>query len=96
MKIVQFHAMWCSACLIMKSRFGKIKDSISKDIEVLEYDYEMDDTEVQKWQIGNVLPVYIFLNEEGKEVKRICGEWTESELLQEIEQLIEVVKNEKM
>ena len=95
MKVLRFNAMWCSACLVMKSRFSKIENQLPKEIEIIDYDYDLDSIEVEKWQIGNIIPVYIFLNQNNEEIKRISGEWKEKELLQMILQIYGGCKNEK-
>jgi len=50
-----------------------------------EYDYDMDDEIVSTYQIGNVLPVHIFLVEE-EEVGRLIGEKKETDFIDIIEQ----------
>lgn len=94
MKILRFSAMWCSACLIMKSRFNKIEENIPQEIEIIDYDYDMNPEEVEKWNVGNVIPVFIFLDQNNQEIKRVCGEIEQKKLLEEITQYIKVVKNE--
>ena len=75
MKIVKVSAIWCSSCIIMKSRFNDvIKD---KDIEVISLDYDMDD--IEKYNIGDILPVYIKLENE-KEKSRLIGEHSKEEI----------------
>lgn len=78
MKVVKITALWCSACLIM----NKVWDDILKeeDIETISLDLDMDEEEVSKYQVGDILPVFIFYNGE-REVKRITGEKTKEELL---------------
>ena len=72
MKIIRISAMWCSSCILMKSRFNDvIKDF---DVEVIDYDYDLDEDMVKKYQVGNILPVYI------KGDKRLVGEHTKEEL----------------
>ncbi len=75
MKIVKISALWCSSCIIMKSRFNEIiKD---KDIEVESLDYDMDD--IEKYNIGDILPVYIkFENDTEKD--RLIGEHSKEEI----------------
>lgn len=75
MKIVRISAIWCSSCIIMKSRFNDcIKD---KDIDVVSLDYDTDD--IEKYNIGEILPVYI-KEEKGKEVGRLVGEHSKKEI----------------
>lgn len=75
MKIVKISAIWCSSCIIMKSRFNDvIKD---KDIEVISLDYDMDD--IDEYNVGDILPVYIKLENE-KEKSRLIGEHSKEEI----------------
>lgn len=75
MKIVKISAIWCSSCIIMKSRFNDvIKD---KNIEVISLDYDIDD--IEKYNIDEVLPVYIKY-ENDKEVSRLIGEHSKKEI----------------
>lgn len=75
MKIIRISAIWCSSCIIMKSRFNEIMEN--KDIEVIELDYDMDD--VEKYNVGDILPVFIKI-ENDKEVSRLIGEHSKKEI----------------
>ena len=75
MKIIKISAIWCSSCIIMKSRFNDIvKD---KNIEVISLDYDIDD--IEKYNVGDILPVYVKLDGE-KEINRLIGEHTKEEI----------------
>lgn len=75
MKIVKISAIWCSSCIIMKSRFNEvIKD---KDIEVISLDYDMDD--IEEYNVGDILPVFIKIKD-GVEVDRLIGEHSKEEI----------------
>lgn len=82
MKIIRVSAIWCSSCIIMKSRFNEIIRNF--DIEVIDYDYDIDEEEINELNIGNVLPVYIKIDN-GKEVSRLVGEHTKDEIINFIE-----------
>ncbi|MDD3341310.1 MAG: thioredoxin family protein [Bacilli bacterium] len=77
MKCIRIGAVWCPACLIMRNRWKKL-DSSLKDIEIVEYDLDMDEDKIT-YEVGNILPVCIF-EKEGVEIERIIGEKTEKEL----------------
>ena len=70
MKIIKINSLGCPSCIIMNKVFNKLKEEYSFDYE--EYDYDFDD--IEKYKSGNVLPVYIFYNEEDEEITRLCGE----------------------
>lgn len=75
MKIIRISAIWCSSCIIMKSRFNEIvKD---KNIEVVDLDYDMDD--IEEYNVGDTLPVFIKIKDD-KEIDRLVGEHSKSEL----------------
>lgn len=77
MKVIKINAIWCSGCLVMNKVWKNIlKD---KDIETIDLDYDMDEEEVKKYNPGNILPVFIFYQEE-KEVYRVVGEKKEKEM----------------
>ena len=84
MKVVKINAIWCSGCLVMNKIWKKILKS--KNIETINLDYDMDEAEVKKYNVGDVLPVFIFYKDD-KEVKRIVGETSEKELLKIIEEV---------
>ena len=72
MQIIRISAIWCSSCIIMKSRFNEvIKDY---DVEIIDYDYDLDSDMVEKYKVGTILPVYI------KGDQRLVGEHSKEEL----------------
>ena len=88
MKIIKIGAIWCPGCLVMK----KIWNSINKDysLDILELDYDMDNDEVKKYNVGNILPVVIFLDNNDNELERLIGEQKESKLREIIDKYMEV------
>lgn len=83
MKIIKIGAMWCPACLIMNKRLKQIE--LTNKIEIICYDYDLDEDIVKKYKVGQVLPELIFLNENSEEIKRLIGE----QPVETIEQIIE-------
>lgn len=84
MKVVKINAIWCSGCLVMNKIWKNILKS--KTIETINLDYDMDEDEVKKYNVGDVLPVFIFYKDD-KEVRRVVGETSEEELLKIIEEV---------
>lgn len=76
MKLIKVSAMWCPACLIMRNTLN----NLDIDIEQIEYDYDLDEDVVNKYNIGEILPVLILV-EDNKEVARLVGEKTKDEVL---------------
>lgn len=86
MKIIKVSALWCPACLITNKALDKIKDEY-KDIEIVSLDYDYDEEEVLKYNVGTILPELIFFIND-KEVKRIKGEKNYKEIKEVIGDLI--------
>lgn len=82
MKIIKIGALWCPGCLIVNSSINKIKKEYT-NIEIIEYDYDFD-KEVSEYNVGNILPVLVFIKNE-KEYSRLIGEKTYKEIKIEIE-----------
>ena len=62
MKIIKIGALWCPACLITNNALDKINKN-----------YDFDEEEVKKYNVGKTLPELIFIKDE-KEVTRLKGE----------------------
>ena len=84
MEVIKINAIWCSGCLVMNKVWKQILEE--KDIKTIELDYDMDEEEVKRYNPGDVLPVFIFMNN-GEEILRIVGEKSKKEMLEEIEKL---------
>lgn len=76
MKIVKINSLGCPSCIIMNKIFNKIKEEY--DIETIELDYDFDEEEVKKYNVGKILPVFIFFKDD-KEVGRLNGEHKKEE-----------------
>ena len=83
MQIIRIGAVWCPGCLVM----NKIWNNILKnnDLDIVELDYDMDSDEVSKYNVGQVLPVIIFLDKDGVELERLVGECKEDKLMEVID-----------
>ena len=79
-KLIVISAVWCPSCLILKKHLKKLKEEYS-DIEIEMYDYDLDEEEIEKFNIGDKLPVVIAYNDE-KEISRIIGEKSYDEIIQ--------------
>lgn len=85
MKIVKISAIWCGGCLVMNKIWENLKKNYP-NINFVTYDYDMDEEEVKKYNVGDILPVFIFYKDD-MEVKRINGEVKENVLIDVIEEL---------
>ena len=72
MKLIKISALWCPACLITNKAVNKIIEE-DKNIELISLDYDFDEEEVKKYNVGKILPVLIF-EKDNKEVLRLNGE----------------------
>lgn len=72
MEVIRISAIWCSSCLVMKSRFNEIANELN--VKIIDYDYDLDYDKIEKYNVSDVLPVYI------KGDKRLEGEHTKEEI----------------
>jgi len=92
-KILKFNAIWCPGCLIMRPIWKKVQSEYP-EIELIDYDYDMDNDKILKWEIGQKLPVAIILDKNDQEITRIIGEKSKKELISLIEEIV-VNQNEE-
>ena len=86
MKIIKINAMWCPGCLISKSIWNEIEREHPSH-EYISLDYDLDEDEVSIYNVGEILPVVIFIKD-GKELKRIIGEKNKKEIMDEVGDLL--------
>ena len=84
MKIIRINAMWCSGCLSMKKIWKEIESEYA-DLDITNLDYDMDSDIVNKYDVGEILPVVIFMKDDIE--KRLIGEKTKKEIIDVIEEL---------
>jgi len=72
MKLVKVGAIWCPACLVMSSRINKVVEKYN--LEFVDYDYDIDKDKVVKYNVGNILPVLILVDDNNRELRRLIGE----------------------
>lgn len=80
MKIIKINAMWCPGCLISKNIWNDIEKEFP-NYEYINLDYDLDEDIVEKYNVGDILPVVI-IEKDDKEILRIIGEKTKSEILE--------------
>jgi len=84
MKILNFGAAWCPACIIMRHRLEKIKKELSW-LDIEDCDYDQDKEIVEKYNIGKDIPIFVFLDKDGKEFERMKGEIDRKDLIKFLE-----------
>lgn len=87
MKVLKFGAVWCNGCLVMRPRWQEIEKELPW-LETLYYDFDTEKEKVSQFQItSGVLPVFIFLDRNGNEIRRLTGEVEKKILVQTIMEL---------
>ena len=71
-KLIVISAVWCPSCLLLNKEIKNIKNDFP-NLEIEKLDYDLDEDEITKYNIGKTLPVLI-LEEDNKEIKRLIGE----------------------
>ncbi|PID32300.1 hypothetical protein CR970_01325 [Candidatus Saccharibacteria bacterium] len=88
MKVLKFGAVWCNGCLVMRPRWEEIEHE-NPDLKTEFYDYDNDKAMVEQYGIDDQLPVAVFVDDNGQELKRFTGEVAKDELLQAIKEFSE-------
>ena len=84
MKVLKFGAVWCNGCLVMRPRWQEIEKENSW-LKTEYFDFDKDKGIIERYKIDSgVLPVFIFLNKDGKEFLRLNGEIEKETLLKTI------------
>ena len=83
MKVIKISAVWCPACILSNKIWRNVKVDYP-DIEMEELDFDFDEEEVKKLDVGEILPVVIFMDED-QEKERLIGEKSKEEIYEAIE-----------
>ncbi len=73
-KLIVVSALWCPSCLILKKHLKKITEEYNITYDYL--DYDLDEDEINEYNVGNTLPVMIYND------KRLIGEKSYDEIIQ--------------
>ncbi len=79
MQIIKISSLGCTSCIIINNILEKILENYKVHIKELDYDFDEF-----SYEIGTTLPVLIFVDENGKELSRLVGEVSYSEIEKEI------------
>ncbi len=91
MKIIRISAVWCSGCLVMKKIWKNIEE-LYPNITYIDYDYDLDEEEIKKYNIGDIVPVNIFIKND-KEIDRLIGEKNKEDVINMIEKVVRYEEN---
>lgn len=83
MKIVKINSIACPSCIIMNDIFDKLQKKYNFDYEEIDYDFDE-----YEYEVGNILPVFIFLDDNDNELARLIGEVKEEKFEEEIKKYI--------
>lgn len=78
MKLIKITAIWCISCIYM----NELLKDIQYEYETLDFDYDRNKKEIEKYNIGKTLPVYILLDENDKEINRLIGEKSKQQMIE--------------
>lgn len=84
MKLIKIGAIWCSGCLVMNKVWKKLIKEYNFSYET--FDIDMDEDEVEKYNVGEKLPVFIVM-ENDKEIKRFIGEYSYSDMVNNLREV---------
>lgn len=73
-EIIVISALWCPSCLLLKKELKKIHEEYNLNFKTLDYDLDEDD--VKKYNVGDKLPVIIV------DDKRLIGEKSLDEIIE--------------
>lgn len=79
MQIIKISSLGCASCIIINNILEKILENYKVHIKELDYDFDEF-----SYEVGTTLPVLIFVDENGKELSRLVGEVSYSEIEKEI------------
>ena len=71
--LIVVSAVWCPSCLILKKELKKLHEEYHIEYQML--DYDLDEEEVSKYNVGDKLPVIIYRD------KRLIGEKSYEEIV---------------
>ena len=77
--LIVISATWCPTCLILKKHLKRLKEENNLEIKYLDYDF--DEEEVKKFNVGDILPVMV-VTKGGEETGRLIGEKEYDEILE--------------
>lgn len=90
MQLIKIGAVWCSGCLVMNKVWNKFIKEYS--VDYLEYDIDFDSDEVEKYNPGDKLPLFIVMDD-NKEVTRFSGEYNYDEFISKLKGVGVIEKN---
>ena len=85
-ELIVISAVWCPSCLILKKHLKRLKEEYNLVFKVL--DYDLDEEEVNEYNIGDKLPVMIYRDQ------RLIGERSYDEIVNFLKECKLIWKND--
>lgn len=79
MQIIKISSLGCTSCIIVNNILEKVLENYR--VHIKEIDYDFDD---YSYEVGKILPVLIFADEDGNELSRLVGEVSYEQIENEI------------
>ncbi|MCA9387191.1 thioredoxin family protein [Candidatus Dojkabacteria bacterium] len=88
MKVLKIGAIWCNTCNVMRPRWKEL-EAQNPELKTEYYEYDDNPELMQKLKISEELvPVFIFMGNDGKELDRVAGEVDKDKLQSLIDKYI--------
>ena len=88
MRVLKFGAVWCPGCIIMKPIWEEMEAEMS-ELKTEYFDIDENSDMAKQWEVSDEIPVFIFLDKEGKEFARKKGQISKQELMDFIKENLE-------
>ena len=82
MKLVKITASWCMSCILMNEVLKDVEKKYNINYDSINYDYDLNSDDINNYNVDKILPVYIKLDDNDKEVGRLVGEHSKKELIE--------------
>jgi len=87
MKVLKFGAIWCKECLVMKPMWAEI-EAATPELQTEYYDADENSEVLEKYGVEDI-PVFIFLDKEGKEIMRLKGAQNKDFLMEKVREYLD-------
>lgn len=87
-KVIDFSAVWCGPCQMLKPIFEELESEYAGRVDFETVDVDEDPEKATEYGI-EAMPTLVFLDKDGKEVNRIVGLVDKSELQGAIESILQ-------